>query len=76
MFQPTTLKRLSICPCGATVLWEDIPLGRVYHVDMDAQASATFICGGCRTEITIVCVLTKQPHGTGYLPIEIFEAVN
>lgn len=72
MFEPKPLKRLSLCPCGYTVLHDHIPLGRVYHVDVaDAQAYG-MRCGGCGKKFPVTMV--KVDNGKR-LPAEMFEAV-
>lgn len=48
MRETVTLKRLSICPCGYTVLQPEITLGTEYAVDRATIAEGfTYVCGGC-----------------------------
>jgi hypothetical protein len=75
----TTLKKLSICPCGFPVLNESIPLGTEYDVEPGDIIHVTFIFGGCHTEYHDVEAIWVNDRGTsksGYLPKEIFKPLN
>ncbi len=71
----TTLKKLSICPCGFPVLHDHIPLGAEYAVTPSLQSSGTLICGGCHKTIAIpmIWAMKRGDSCAGWLPKEIFE---
>jgi hypothetical protein len=62
----------SICLCGFGVLYDAIPLGKLYQVDLDSIKHGRFVCGSCGTIIT--CDLIMVPHG-GWMPMGILELV-
>jgi len=69
------LKKLSICPCGFSVLDDSIPIGTEYTVHTDVTDTFTFICGGCGKKHRIIGILV-EPRGlgkAGFLPKDIFE---
>lgn len=71
----TTLKRLSLCDCGFSVLSEAIPLGTEYEIDPAQTEALTFICGGCHKIHFVRCVWVEK-RGTsagGFLPEIIFQ---
>jgi hypothetical protein len=78
------LKRLSICPCGFTVLNESIPLGKKYVVDESTirREGFDYFCGGCKTWMHDILVVDAEQTGNmqmAPLPYELFvepEAVN
>lgn len=60
------LARLSICPCGYTVLRDSIKLGTVYRADPMTRAGGfAYTCGGCgktqRNVETIHCSQILHP---------------
>lgn len=73
------LSRLSICPCGYSVLWDTIPLGTVYQIDLDTiRGGFRYRCGRCGTDQWDVTVVNaSQPFQTGApmapLPFGLFS---
>lgn len=54
------LIKLSICPCGAPVLKEEIKIGTEYKVVICIPRNCVYTCGSCGyTQITI-CVLANS----------------
>lgn len=66
--------KLSLCPCGFSVLAEHIVLGSEYRLDPTDRAKVTYICGGCQRQSSIfaVYVEAKGESEGGYLPEGIF----
>lgn len=71
--------RLSVCPCGFSLLKDDIPLGTIYEVDPGLTATGTLTCGGCKKTFSVESFYAfgrgEGNHG-GFLPKEIFELVS
>ncbi len=77
MLQDRPLKRLSICPCGETLLNDEIKLGHVYSVDLDIVRTATYACGACGKKFQINCSPVMQTEGDeagslGWMPNIVF----
>lgn len=78
------LTKLSICPCGFTLLRDEIPLGTEYTVYPDSveeNRQFTLICGGCRGRVNglgrILARSVLNPDARPmYLPLEIFDVLN
>lgn len=67
----------SICPCGESVLKDDVPIGKEYDIDPFRMEKITFICGGCHTahENVLAVFVHAPPDGKpGYLPVAIFRS--
>jgi hypothetical protein len=60
------LKRLSICPCGFTVLKDTIPLGKKYVIDESTirRDGMNYFCGGCNTWIRDIEVVDAEQTGS------------
>lgn len=71
----TTLKRLSICPCGFQALKEEIKLGTEYEIDPERAIPVIFQCGGCGLSQNLIAVyIAARPDcPEGYLPLKLFE---
>jgi hypothetical protein len=71
----TTLKKLSIYPCGFPTLNEEIKLGTEFDVEPGRRDIMTFMCGGCKKwhRIVAIWVYRRGESHAGYLPIEIFD---
>lgn len=66
----------SICPCGHSMLRDEIPLGAVYHVDPARRQIGGLICGGCNLHTRNLLMIWAESAATGsvgFLPIEIFD---
>ena len=75
MTQTVKLVRLSICPCGFTVLKDEIGLGTVYQIDLSRKENCVLLCGGCGKEhkVRAVFTLARDPRGrSDYLPMALF----
>lgn len=80
----TKLVKLSICPCGYSLLHEDIQLGTEYTVypeASDPEHPFVLICGGCgqpsQGKGYILARSTRNPDAEpGPLPLELFEIGN
>jgi len=71
--------KLSICPCGFSVLAKHIKLGEVYEVVPTMKAKMIFVCGGCQKQYPgtlAIFVAAKGASGAGYLPEAIFEIMD
>jgi hypothetical protein len=56
--QEMPLQRLSICPCGYSVLDDRITVGTRYTLDMATVCGGfRYFCGGCRTWHEMVTVV-------------------
>lgn len=63
----------SVCPCGFSILLDDVPLGKTYTVDADSVGPGTLICGGCGEMSHIPMVMVQdQERGFFLLPAAIF----
>lgn len=77
-FETVKLVRLSICPCGETVLWDSIKLGTEYVVNRASiRGNFFYVCGGCGTRqegvrVVDAEVLTSGNKGFRPLPAELF----
>ena len=73
------LKRLSICPCGDTILREEIGLGHEYDIFPDRiEEGYYFHCGACgqsRNDVRIVYASQGDGLPPMPLPLELFEDV-
>lgn len=71
----TTLKKLSICPCGFHVLKDEIKVGTEYLVLPSVQQDCILICGGCKKRIRFrgIYVCGRNGGSGGFLPPEIFD---
>lgn len=59
--EKVTLKRLSICPCGETVLDDSIKLGTEYMIDHAPIPDMKYGCGFCgRVQIGVKMVMANQ----------------
>lgn len=69
------LKRLSLCPCGYTLLREDIQIGTIYEVDAANRTPGRLTCGGCGRNhfVTLVYVARRGNSKGGCLPLESFQ---
>ena len=71
------LRRLSICPCGYSVLKDEIPVGTAYTIDLDSFAeNFTYRCGGCRRVqggLKVVMASQSERDGMAYLPYDLFS---
>jgi hypothetical protein len=69
-----TLKRLTICDCGESVLDESIPLGTEYDWSGPA-VQVTYICGRCkhRQDISGVYVRRVGARNGGIVPYDLFQ---
>lgn len=72
----TSLKRLSICPCGFGLLDERIHIGTEYLIDRMVSRRALMLCGGCGNKQKVVCVAASSALNPDaplmFLPVEIF----
>ena len=71
----TTLKKLSICPCGFPVLKDEITVGTEYAVMPGVQQDCILVCGGCKKHIHFRGIYVCGRNGArgGFLPPEIFD---
>lgn len=69
------LVKLSICPCGFTLLDTSILMGTEYEVDPNRTLKATMICGNCSNNIPVDCIWVEKRENSaaGFLPAEIFS---
>ena len=69
----TKLRRKGICPCGFSVVNDDIPIGQSYVVYPKTKKSGFLICGGCGKKHRVQLVkVSNYGLQLAYLPIEIF----
>jgi hypothetical protein len=73
-YQDTTLKRLSVCPCGFPTLKTCVALGTPYRVDFDDTIHIDFYCGGCQTWHRDLIGVAVAPRG--YMPLDLFKQPN
>lgn len=68
------LVRRAICSCGYGVLYDTVPLGKVYTVWPETIFHGGIGCGGCgkRTDCDIITV-DDGLSPLGYLPLDILE---
>ena len=72
------LIKLTICPCGAPVLKDKIPLGTEYTLDLDTLREGFYYrCGTCgRSQYNVTCAFTNsvlRPEAPkAPLPAEMF----
>ncbi len=71
------LARLSICKCGYAVLHDSIPLGTVYHVDINTIRSGFhYRCGGCgvaQDNVEVIDAAQRSAPGLRPLPLALFS---
>lgn len=69
------LVKKTICPCGGSVLWDDIPLGKVYKIHPETlKHNWNFGCGDCGNIIKVSVVDADNDDGTvGPLPVDLFN---
>jgi hypothetical protein len=68
--------RRAVCPCGFSLLADEIPLGTEYEVRPGHTATLSLYCGGCKKVTdTLPCIFveTRGASRGGYLPAAIFE---
>jgi hypothetical protein len=72
-FTPMPLARLSICPCGFSVLKDEIQVGTVYMVDLSSIRSGfTYGCGGCKkfqTNVIVIDAAHRTPNDPTIMPL-------
>jgi len=75
MFDATArLARRSICPCGYSLVGEDVPEGTLYQVDLTIVSPAEYECGGCHKLIPVKCVaVVRIGVPAGLMPLEVLE---
>jgi hypothetical protein len=64
--------RRYLCACGQPTLRDEVPTGRLYHLDLDTAGSGSMLCGGCGTLIPVTLVYVLDGDG-GLAPLELFE---
>lgn len=72
------LAKLSVCPCGAPLLNDEIPLGQQYTGDLDRLSdNFVLVCGGCGKIMkkTGIWATRPGPSRSGFLPMDAFEIV-
>jgi hypothetical protein len=72
------LIKVSVCLCGFRIVNDDVPLGKVYTIDLSRLHDAVgtgVMCGGCGKRIETSLVWTEDAEKPGYLPREIFEEI-
>ena len=75
-----TLQRLSICPCGFSVLENIIPIGAQYQIDINSRRKGfTYICGGCsrrqdNVEVVDATQRLQRSRTLAPLPYALFES--
>lgn len=76
MIVETKFVKRAICPCGYSILMDEIPLGAVYQVDPARTSIGTLYCGGCgkRTDnLKLIWAEGNDSGNAGWLPVEIFD---
>jgi hypothetical protein len=74
--RPMPLINLSICPCGDSVLKDEIKLGTVYKLDFkDVELNWRYICGGCGRLMRVPVIRVDRDGSNGYLPQALFMKV-
>lgn len=68
------LKQLSICPCGETVLKNEIKIGAEYVIYPETiRGGYSYFCGKCKkTQAKTVTVVDAEP-GPYPLPLSLFD---
>ena len=75
---PVPLRRVSICPCGYSVLKDEIKVGTVYALDMKSiRKGLTYICGRCKVrQENLLAINAADRRGIGVvmapLPYDLF----
>lgn len=70
-FSKKPLRRISICPCGESVLYEVIQTGTVYSLDMSTlRDDFTYRCGKCRSTQNNVRVVKASQQLNPDLPMQ------
>jgi hypothetical protein len=68
-----TFVKRSLCECGYAVIREEVPLGKVYDLDLSSIEDGGLICGGCHKDIALKIVMAEDGAGyAGFLPLDIF----
>ena len=70
MSTPAPLQRLSICVCGFGTWRDELPLGKVYNLNLATVKSALYKCGGCGWVQRVDCV-QSEPDGL-FIPKGLF----
>lgn len=68
----------SICPCGYSILRDEIPLGRIYRVDTERTSIGHLICGECGRQTWNLPIIYAEASDTGWggwMFMEIFDFV-
>lgn len=72
-----TLRRLSICPCGHSVLNDQIKLGARFRVDLaSVRKGFVYTCGEClltQPDVTVVLASQSSRSGLAFLPLALFQ---
>jgi hypothetical protein len=70
------LVKRGVCSCGFPTVADHVPTGKVYDAVPDSPESMTFVCGGCKQEITVPSILVRDSTDTcafKRLPVGLFE---
>lgn len=69
--------RRGICGCGYSLLRDEIPLGRVYRLDVDVTEPGLCFCPGCNSIHALLLVLCVGDSVggwlTGMMPVDILS---